>query len=489
MSKKIIRNKVKKKERYTRNFWRVIFIGHDDVEGFLENLSLMLSVNVSLGKVLDSIASEVSNKTFKKVVLEVAKGVNAGLSLSAAMKKTRAFREYTIELIESGEKSGKLLHNLELVVEQRAKERGVKGKIVSAMVYPVFVLIIGALAGIVIFGFVLPRVTRVFDQLNIDLPWITQKIISFGKFLDLHGSVVIPAFIFALIFGFFFMFVFKPTKFIGQFFLLRTPVIGRLIKEIELARLGFNLGTLLKAGIPVDRALRSLSNLTEVRVYQKFYIYLASQIEGGFSFLETFNMYKKIGRLVPAPVQQIVEAGEQSASLSLSFNRIGEIFEKKTENTTKALITLLEPLLLFTVWIGVAGIAMSIIIPIYSLIGNFGQRDYTTAGEQEISTEADSEDPLLGSALEEDYEDEEIIETTSSKEELGQYELLVDPTLNVNLKVRSGIGTGNDIIAELEPGSLVRGIELVDGWYEVVVPNQDGVTGWSYGIYLTEQNE
>jgi type II secretory pathway component PulF len=485
MNKKNVRKSNSVEKRYRRNFWRIIFIGSDDVEGFLENLSLMLSVNVALGKILKSIAGEVNNKTFKKVVLEVAEGVNAGMSLSEAMKKTRAFREYTIELIESGERSGNLLHNLELIVEQRVKERSVKGKIISAMVYPIFVLMIGALAGIAIFGFVLPRVTRVFDQLNIDLPWITEQIIAVGRFLDANGVVVIPVAMVVIVLGLFFMFIFKPTKFIGQFFLLRLPVMGRLIKEIELARLGFNLGTLLKAGIPVDRAIGSLTNLTDVRDYQKFYIFMASQIENGNSFLETFNMYKNIGRLIPSPVQQIIEAGEQSASLSLSFDRIGEIFERKTENTTKALITLLEPLLLFTVWIGVAGIAMAIIIPIYSLIGNFGERDYATAGEQEITSEVPED--LNAAAPEEDTEEQEVIEPV--RQPVAEYRLLVDPSLSINLNVRSGRSTAKNIVAELEPGSIVDGINLQDGWYEVLLPDGGGETGWAYGVYLTEQNE
>ncbi len=485
MSKKIVRKESRKEENYSRSFWRVIFIGSDDIESFLENLTLMLSVNVALTKVLKSIAKETNNKTFRKVIDEIADGVNAGMSLSQAMKKTRVFKDYTIELIESGESSGKLLHNLQLVVEQRVKERAVKGKIISAMVYPIFVLCIGALAGIAIFGFVLPRVTRVFAQLNIELPWITQKIIQFGGFLDEYGLIFIPSMVFGGLFMFYFMFFFKPTKFIGQFFLLRMPVIGRLIKQIELARLGFNLGTLLKAGIPVDRAVSSLQNLTEIRVYKKLYKFISHQIHNGKTFVQTFNEYNKIDRLVPAPVQQIIEAGEQSASLSLSFDRIGEIFERKTDNTTKALITLLEPLLLFTVWIGVAGIAMSIIIPIYSLIGNFGQNEYSVAGgEQEIVSELEAEE-LNGAPPEQDIDT--VVEPEIEVNGEYAYSLLVDESLDINLNVRSGPSTNNPIVAEVEPGSIVEGIEEVDGWYKIVVQGVE--EAWVYGVYITELDD
>lgn len=483
MSKKTEHNKVVKHKSYRRRFWRIIFIGSDDVDSFLENLSLMLSVNVSMTKVLESLYKEVSNKTFKKVVQEIIEGVNLGKSLSDAMRDTRVFKEYTLELVEAGERSGKLLHNLQLIVKQREKDRSVRGKVFSAMVYPVFVLFIGVIASVAIFGFVLPRVTRVFSQLDLELPWVTRVIIQFGSFLDESGHVFIPAVVGVLIFSIFFFFIFKPSKFIGQYVMLRLPVMGRLIKEIELARLGFNLGTLLNAGISIDKALNSLKNLTELRVYRKMYTRLAIDIQNGRSFFEAFGSYKKTDQLIPIPVQNIIEAGEQSASLNVSFDRIGEIYEKKTENTTKAMITLLEPLLLFMVWIGVAGIALSIIIPIYSLIGNFGSRDYLEVGEQEIVS---SVSPVEEVIEEEDYEEPDQVMLSEND---YAYMLLVDPDLDINLNVRSENTTATPIIFELEPGSLVEGLEEADGWYKINLPNNDGATGWVYGVYVTVQDE
>jgi type II secretory pathway component PulF len=492
MSKKKENNKLRKKN-YRRSFFRIILVGRDDIEGFLENLSLMLSVNVALYKVIESIAEETDNKTFKRALKEIAKDVDAGYTLSEAMRRARVFKEYTLELIESGETSGNLLHNLELIVKQKNKERSLRSNIFSALVYPVFVTIVGVLAGIAIFGFVLPRVTRVFAQLNIDLPWVTTQIIRFGEFLDVHGTVFIPSFLVGLFLLFMILFVFRHTKFIGQAILMKTPVIGRLVKEIELARFGFNLGTLLEAGIPLNKAVASLGNLTGMRAYRKFYNYLADEIDNGQTFVQIFNEYRKVNKLIPVPIQQIVEAGEQSASLNLSFNRIGEIFEKKTESTSKALITLLEPLLLFVVWVGVGGVALSIIVPIYSLIGNFGDRNVDPNAEfrtaQVEVVELDELEPSEGDLEEGDMlgaAEDSIIDAGVRSVE---YILLVDPGLSVNLKVRSGIGTDNEILFELQPGISVEGFSLKDGWYEVLIPDGSGRIGWASGDYLTEMQD
>lgn len=484
-----------KKKIYKKSFWRSMFVGSDDIEAFLENLALMLSVNVSLQDILGSIAEESNNKYFQKILRNIAHDVNSGFALAESMKNARVFKEYTLELIDSGERSGSLLKNLELILEQKAKERNLRSNIFSAMVYPVFVTIIGALAGIVIFGFVLPRVTRVFAQLNVDLPWLTIQIVNFGNFIGDHGNVFIPSVLSGGLLLFLILFVFRYTKFLGQGILLRLPVLGRLLKEIELARFGFNLGTLLKAGITLDRAVGSLSSLTGLKKYSEFYEFLASQINKGKTFHEVFESYDDTNELVPIPIQQIIESGEMSASLSLSFDRIGEIFEHKTEATTKALITLLEPLLLFVVWLGVGGIALSIIIPIYSLIGNFGTRNADPnfgldTQVQEVQVEEDTQSDFLDDVedVEESPSDENGPEENDPQVEVISetrvlYTLLVDPNLNINLNVRSGIGTSNELVYELEPGSLVGGLEESNGWYKLVLPN--GSVGWASGVYLS----
>jgi type II secretory pathway component PulF len=257
-----------------------------------------------------------------------------------------------------------------MLVLQQQKERDFSSKVKSAMAYPAFVLSVTFAVGLGIAWFILPRLATVFASLSIELPLITQILINFGKFLGTYGNTVVPAIIVAFVVLFYLLFFFPGTKIIGQFLSLHTPAVGKLIKQSEVARFGYVLGTLLSSGMPVLEALKSLSQSTELRSYRKFYRYLEKNLEEGASLKDCFLSYRTVSGLFPKSLQQLLIAGEQSGSLSNALIKIGEMYEDKIEITTKNLAIILEPLLLFIVWLGVLAVAVAVILPIYSLVGS-----------------------------------------------------------------------------------------------------------------------
>ncbi len=161
------------------------------------------------------------------------------------------------------------------------------------------------------------------------------------------------------------------TKNIGKYILFSLPGVNRLIKEVELARFGYLLGTLLDAGLPVTHALNSLASTTEYPEYRTLYELLRLSVEDGNSFQKSFVSFRRIDSFIPATVQQIIVAGEQSGTLSKALLNIGQSYETKSDITTKNLTVILEPILLVIVWLGVVSVALAVILPIYSLIGGF----------------------------------------------------------------------------------------------------------------------
>jgi type II secretory pathway component PulF len=132
--------------------------------------------------------------------------------------------------------------------------------------------------------------------------------------------------------------------------------------------MGYVLGSLLEAGMPIVSALNSLSGVASFHQYKKFYIYLKGSIEEGNSFQKSFEDYKKVDKLIPHSFRQIIIAGERSGNLSKVLYRMGEVFEEKTENITKNLATILEPIFLIIVWLGVVFVSLAVISPIYNLV-------------------------------------------------------------------------------------------------------------------------
>ena len=158
------------------------------------------------------------------------------------------------------------------------------------------------------------------------------------------------------------------AKKIGQEILFAIPPIRKLVRQIELARFGYILGTLISAGLPIVNALESLSRSASFRRYKDLYSYVGKKVDEGFSISDSLKSYKSISILIPTPVQHLIASGEQSGTLSKTLQKIGRNYEVKIDDTTKNLSTLLEPILLVIVWLGVVGVAVAVILPVYSLI-------------------------------------------------------------------------------------------------------------------------
>ncbi|MBI4713623.1 type II secretion system F family protein [Candidatus Uhrbacteria bacterium] len=338
---------------------------------FIENLSLLVSSGLPILSALSAIRSEVRSKKMRDIISQIFSEVEDGAPLSRALDHSHIFPEHVVSLAKIGEESGKLIDNLKVIRAQQEKERNFRSKIRSAMLYPIFVFSLSIIVGVGIAWFILPKLAIVFAQLHINLPILTRILIAFGMFLGDWGFLVVPLFIIFLLASIYLIFYFPKTKFIGQSILYLIPGVNSLMKEVELTRFGYLLGTLLQAGLSITRALLSVEESTLLFRYRNLYQYLRESVDEGNSFQKSFLSFKKIRALIPVPVQQLIVAGEQSGNLSETFLKISQNFETKTETTTKNLTVILEPILLVIVWLGVLAVALSVILPIYSLIGNF----------------------------------------------------------------------------------------------------------------------
>jgi type II secretory pathway component PulF len=339
-------------------------------EYFIENLSFLISSGMPVVEGLAAVEGELKTHTMRKVVRHIREQVEDGSPLWRALENVGVFGGNAISLIRSGEDAGTLAENLRVISEQEAKNRIFKSKVRSALMYPVFVLTITGVVGISVSWFILPKLANVFLQLRVNLPAVTRGFIAFGQFLSQYGYIVVPSIIIFCVFSFYFLFYFPKTKNIGQRILLFMPGINQLVQEIEIARLGYLLGSLFKAGLPLLEAIDSLRESTLSPSYRKFYDYLHDSIEEGNSFQQSFKEYKGIGSLVPIAIQQIIVVGEQSGNLSEALLKVSTTYESKTEITSKNLAVVLEPLLLVVVWVGVVLVALAVVLPIYSLIGS-----------------------------------------------------------------------------------------------------------------------
>lgn len=356
-------------KRFARQFLN-LGIG-EERDYLVENLSLLLSAGLDVKVALEAIRQGVVSRRLQTIIHEVTQEISAGAPLSSALEQTELVAVQIIALIRIGERSGRLSENLRVIGEQYKKDREFRSKVRSAMMYPILVLSIAAVLGLGIAWLVLPRLVNVFHSLTIELPMITRILLAVGTFLGAHGHIFVPLIGLGILMIIYIVFLFPPTKRIGQALLFSIPGIRKLIREVELARFGYVLGTLLSAGVPIMQSLEALSDSTAFFKYKKLFRHLLEHVKLGDSFQKSFLSFRSLKALIPPPIQQMIISGEESGRLAEILIIIGETFEHRTETTTKNLVVVLEPILLALVSAAVLLVALAIIMPIYSLIGNF----------------------------------------------------------------------------------------------------------------------
>lgn len=340
-----------------------------DKDFFIENFAMLMDAKLDIVTALETLENDIKAPKLKKRVGGIKEAISKGSPVWKAFDGKKLLPDTSIALIKIGEASGRLAENLRLIALQHRKEASFKGKLQSAMMYPMVILVLTLLIGVGISWYILPRLASVFTDLDVELPLITKILIGFGALLQSYGLIILPVGTVLIGIIFYLLFLHPKTRFIGQHILFAVPVMRQVMLEVEMSRLGQVLGNLLDAGLPILDAMNSLTEATTISFYKKFYIFATEQIKYGTSFENIFKEYKHVNRLIPNFIQQIIIAGESSGQLSESLIKIGQVYEEKIELTTKNLTVILEPVLLVIIWLSVVSVALAVVLPIYSLIG------------------------------------------------------------------------------------------------------------------------
>lgn len=340
-----------------------------DRDYFIDNLSLLLKAGVPVGEGLKSLEESSRSKPLTQALQQMQRDIDEGLPFWKTLERSGIVSAQTLALVQLGEQSGRLVENMRVAARQEEKQRIFRSKVRSALIYPAFVLSLTVIVGLGVAWFLLPRLGETFSQLDVTLPFISKFFLGFGTFLKSNGIWFVPTVIFSMLTLLYVLFAAPKTRFIGQAMLFHVPGVSKLMREVEIARFGYLLGTLLAAGLSVTQALELMQRATSAPRYRKLYVYLHQAFEDGYSFRTSLPKYNKAKGLLPPAVQQMVIAGERSGALPETLTNVGSIYEQKADVSTQNLEAMLEPILLIIVWAGVMGVAVAVILPIYSLVG------------------------------------------------------------------------------------------------------------------------
>ena len=337
----------------------------------IQNLAMMLGAGLHVTEGLETLSREAAKGPMRKLIKRIHQEVENGSALWRAMDKQAFFTPYTIALVRIGEESGNLAENLTNLAVQDEKDQSMKQKVKMAMIYPVIVIVLTFIITIGLSWFVLPQLVGVLYALNVDLPAPTRLVIAISDYFTENGATAVPLlFLSMIILGI--LFKFTKLQLVAQWTVLRVPGVKSLITQASIARFGIILGSLMSAGVAPVTAIKSLADVTTLYRYKRFYVKLMDHIQIGDSFSKSFSEIPGSKKVLPISVQQIIVTGERSGRLSEVLAKIADIYQKKAEETAQKLPIILEPMLLIVIAGMVSFIAFSIIMPIYSVVGNIG---------------------------------------------------------------------------------------------------------------------
>ncbi len=330
---------------------------------FSRQLATMINAGLPIVQGLRILQEQVEKKQFKEVIFELANQVEGGSTFSSALAKyPKVFSNVYINLIKSGEVSGKLDEVLLRLAEQVEKDYDLQSKVKGAMYYPAFIIIALLLVGTVMIVFVIPQLESLFKEAGTELPFLTRMLLGLSKFIKNFWWLVI-AVIITMIFGIKALIGTKEGRKFWDETKIRLPVFGPLSKKIYMARFTRTLATLIAGGLPILDALNITSDVIGNVVYKEGIDEAASQVESGVPMAAPLRRNKNF----PIMVSQMISVGEQTGKVDEILNKLGDFFDNEVENMVKALSSLIEPILIIIMGIGVAILVLAIIMPIYNL--------------------------------------------------------------------------------------------------------------------------
>jgi len=334
---------------------------------FANNLSTMIGAGLTLSRALGVIERQTKNKKLKKITTSIAQSVSQGMPLSEALNGfPDVFPPLFVAMVRSGEETGNLPETLTVIASQLEKSYDIRRKIKGAMIYPIIVISVIMVIGVLMMIFVVPTLSSTFKEFDAELPATTRLVIGTSDFLSQHTISAILGFLFT----FYLLVVFfrsKKGKRGLSFFVLHAPVAQQITKQANAALTMRTLASLISSGLGIVKGLEITKEVVQNPYYVTFLENAEKEVQKGVTLA---SIFEKDTLLYPPLVGEMIQVGEETGKLGDLLNKGAQFYEEEVDSITKNLSTIIEPLIMVFVGIAVGFFALSMIQPLYSL-GNY----------------------------------------------------------------------------------------------------------------------
>ncbi|MBT3879561.1 MAG: type II secretion system F family protein [Candidatus Scalindua sp.] len=343
-------------------------VSDKQINPFTRQLSTLQDADIPIVQSLTILQTQMKKGLLKSAVEEIIADIKGGDTLSIAMSKhPKVFDKLYVNIINAGEISGTLDVILERLATYREKMQKLKRKIISSLMYPATVILASGaiLTGIMIF--IIPKFAKMFEEMDVALPWLTSALINTSNFLFTHWYVIFgsPVVVFT---------IFKLVGKIGKFRLIidklkfKIPIFGTLINKSVVSKFARTLSTLMSSGVPILEALNNVKDATGNMAMSKAVNQIHDSIREGESIAKPLRESK----ICDAMVVNMVEIGEQTGELDKMLFKIADNYDNDIDSIAESLTSMMEPFIVVFLGLSVGTIVVALFLPLVKLMNGLG---------------------------------------------------------------------------------------------------------------------
>lgn len=328
---------------------------------FTQGLGMLLRAGLPVDKALVSLTAASDDRGTRKLLEQVGRDIREGSSLSKALRRfEKLFGRLYVSLIQAGEITGNLDASIDRLTAYLESQQQLRERIVNAMIYPIILLIVTLFSIVLLMVVVMPKFKQLFEDMDAELPAVTQVFLSTSDFLRSYGSALC-AVLLALAAAAFLLRRNAGFRALLDRVVLRLPWIGELVKKVQVSRYAETLSMMLQCGIPIQRSLGASSRVVGNGWIRRQLEQAANEIKEGASFSGAIGLH------FPALTRQMIRVGEQAGELEQSLATVSKIIRHDVDRTIQRVIGIFEPMIIVFLGTVVAGVIGSILVAVLGM--------------------------------------------------------------------------------------------------------------------------
>lgn len=337
-----------------------------DIVIFSRQISTLFEAQVSALKAFTLLAANSENKLLGRKLTQVSDDLQAGVSISGALAKhSDVFSDFYVNMVKAGEEIGKLDETFLHLANYLDRQYALTSKAKNALIYPALVVFTFFIVMSLMFVVVIPKLSAIIEDSGQEIPFYTKIIIAMSDFFVKYGFLVIILIILSAVYIWWLASTEKGKTYIDKT-RLSIPVIGNLYRRLFLSRIADNMDTMLSSGIPIVRSIDITAKVVGSRIYKDILNQVAEGVKSGLALSAAFEKHPIY---MPNIMIQMVKVGEETGSLGKILKTLGDFYKREVDDAVDTLVSLIEPVMIVVLGLGVGILLVSVLMPIYNIAG------------------------------------------------------------------------------------------------------------------------